>query len=134
MEKRNKKLFKNTVLLQNMPSFPDTRKVFWKFDHICTERWWKNEKVFPYGAKHFQVSEKRGTKNIKEILAPSTVNLNDGENVNNETTEQDCACHPSNKPCVYCQLLSKTEADHFRSVQTGQSFKITQSPTASQMI
>ena len=42
------------------------------------------KKVFPYGAKHFQVSEKRGTKNIKEILAPSTVNLNDCEYVDND--------------------------------------------------
>ena len=59
-------------------------------------------------------------------MAPSTVNLNDGENVNNETTEQDLGCHPCNKLCVYCQLLSKTEADHFKSVQTVQSFKIRQ--------
>ena len=85
------------------------------------------KKVFPYGVMHFQISEKRGTKNIKEILAPSTVNLNDCEYVDNETAEQDLGCHPCNKPCVYCQLLSKTEANHFKSVQTGQSFKIRQS-------
>ena len=85
------------------------------------------KKVFPCGVKHFQVSEKRGTKNIKEILAPSTVNLNDCEYVDNETAEQEIGCHPCNKPCVYCQLLSKTEANHFKSVQTGQSFKIRQS-------
>ena len=87
----------------------------------------KMKNVFPYGAKHLQVSEKKKDQNIKEILAPSTVNLNDGENVNNETTEWDFGCNPCNKRCVYCQLLSKTEADHFKSVQTGQSFKIRQS-------
>ena len=108
------------------PSFPDIRKALRKFDHLLKDDE-KMKKVFPYGAKHFQVSEKRGTKNIKDILAPSTVNLNDGENVNNETTEQDLGCHPCNKPCVCCQLLSKTEVDHFKSVQTGQSFKIRQS-------
>ena len=38
-------------------------------------------KVFPKGAKHFQVSEKRGSKNIKELLAPSSVILSSEEHL-----------------------------------------------------
>ena len=126
-EKKQQKTFqKYRFVTEYEPSFPDIRKAFRKFDHILKNDE-KMKKVFPYGAKHFQVFEKRGTKNIKEILAPSTVNLNDCEYVDNETAEQDLGCHPCNKPCVYCQLLSKTEANHFKSVQTGQSFKIRQS-------
>ena len=125
-KKQQKTFQKYRFVTEYEPSFPDIRKAFWKFDHILKNDE-KMKKVFPYGVKHFQISEKRGTKNIKEILAPSTVNLNDCEYVDNETAEQDLGCHPCNKPCVYCQLLSKTEANHFKSVQTGQSFKIRQS-------
>ena len=84
MEKRNnKKTFqKYRFVTEYEPSFPDIRKAFRKFDHMLKNDE-KMKKVFPYDAKHFQVSEKRGTKNIKEILAPSTVNLNDCENVDN---------------------------------------------------
>ena len=120
-EKKQQKTFqKYRFVTEYEPSFPDIRKAFRKFDHILKNDE-KMKNVFPYGAKHFQVSEKRGTKNIKEILAPSTVNLNDCDYVDNETAEQDLGCHPCNKPCVYCQLLSKTEANHFKSVQTGHS-------------
>ena len=127
-KKQQRAFQKYRFVTEYEPSFPDIRKAFRKFDHIL-EHDEKIKKVFPYGAKHFQVSAKRGTKNIKEILAPSTVNLNDGKNVNNEKTEQDLGCHPCNIYiiawlCVYCQLLSKTEADYFKSVQTGMNFNV----------
>ena len=57
------------------------------------------KEVFPYGVKHFQVSEKRSSKNIEEILTPSTVALSRPLTMN---TNEALGCHPCNKPCVYC--------------------------------
>ena len=31
------------------------------------------QEVFPKGIKHFQISERRGAKNIKELLAPPNI-------------------------------------------------------------
>ena len=67
----------------------------------------------------FKYLKKRDQKHQKNLGPFNSKLLNDDENVDNEKTEQDLGCHPCNKPCVYCQLLSKTEADHFKSVQTG---------------
>ena len=49
-------------------------------------------KVFPNGAKDFQVSERREAKNIKEILAKSKVRMlaNDEDD-------------PGSRPCVACE-------------------------------
>ena len=68
-KKQQKTFQKYCFVTEYEPSFPDIRKAFRKFDHILKNDE-KMKKVFPYGAKYFQVSEKRGTKNIKEILAP----------------------------------------------------------------
>ena len=65
------KIFSNT---EHEPSFPDIRKAFQKFDQILKD-YEKMKNVFPYGAKHFQVSEKRGTKYIKEISPPPNSKL-----------------------------------------------------------
>ena len=83
--------------------------------------------VFPYGVKHFQVSEKRSSENIKEILAPSILALSRPLTMNTNDNTEALGSHPCNKPCVYCNLLSKTETDHFMSISTGQSYKIRQS-------
>ena len=85
------------------------------------------KELFPYGVKHFQVSKKRSSKNIKEILAPSTVALSRPLTMNTNDNNETLGSHPCNTPCVYCKLLSKTETDHFTSVSTGQSYKIRQS-------
>ena len=125
-KKRKRSINEYRFVMDYERSFPDIRKAFKKFGHLL-ENDKEMKQVFPYGVKHFQVSEKRSSKNIKEILAPSigstietlTMNTND----NNETLGN----HPCNTPCVYCKLLSKTETDHFMSVSTGQSCKIRQS-------
>ena len=83
--------------------------------------------MFPYGVKHFQVSEKRSSENIKEILAPSIVALSRPLTVNTNDNTVALGSHPCNKPCVYCKLLSETETDHFTSISTGQLYKIRQS-------
>ena len=51
------------------PSFPDIRKEFRKFDHILKNDE-KMKKVFPYGVKHFQVSEKEGPKTSRKSWPP----------------------------------------------------------------
>ena len=43
---------------------------FRKFKHIIEDDEELKE-IFSKGVSHFQVSEKRGSKNIKELLAPS---------------------------------------------------------------
>ena len=107
-------------------SFPDIKKAFKTFGHIL-ENDEEMKEVFPYGVKHFQVSKKRSSKNIKEILAPSTVALSRPLTMNTNDDTESPGSHPCNKPCVYCKLLSKTETGHFTSVSTGQSYKIRQS-------
>ena len=52
------------------PTFPDVGVAFRKFRSII-EDGDELKKVFPKGIKHFQVSERKGTKNLKEILALS---------------------------------------------------------------
>ena len=108
------------------PSFPDIRKAFKKLGHIL-ENDEEMKEVFPYGVKHSQVSEKRSSKNMKEILASSTVALSRPLTMNTNDNTEALGSHPCNKPCVYCKLLSKTETNQFASVSTGQSYKVRQS-------
>ena len=54
------------------PTFPDIKKAFRKFRHIIKDDE-ELKDVFSKGGEHFRLSERRGSKNIKEILAPSAV-------------------------------------------------------------
>ena len=56
------------------PSFTNIRKVLFKHQHILMNSHIL-KKVFPRGAKDFQIVEKRGGPNIKEYLAPSKVKI-----------------------------------------------------------
>ena len=103
------------------PTFPDIRKGIRKFQPIKEDE--VLSKVFPKGAKHFQVLEKRGY-NIKELLAPSSVILPSEEHL--EKDQQRKGSYPCNKPCAHCTLLRKSQAIHFKSGSNGQSFKIRQ--------
>ena len=125
-KKRKRSINKFRFVADYEPSFPDKRKAFRKFGHILENNEGMKQ-VFPYGVKHFQVSEKRSSKNIKEILAPSTVSLSRPLTMNTNDNNETLGNHPCNTPCVHCKLLSKTETDHFKSVPTGQSYKIRQS-------
>ena len=71
-KKGKQNIDKYRVVTDYEPSFPNIRKAFKKFGDIL-ENDKEMKEVFLYGFKHFQVSEKRSSKNIKEILAPSTV-------------------------------------------------------------
>ena len=82
--------------------------------------------AFPHGINHFQVMQERGCKNMKEILAPSTVKISHEQPNNSTTVEPNNGSHPCGKPCVYCYVLGKSEIDTFKSTSNGQSFKIRQ--------
>ena len=78
--------------------------------------------VFPNGARDFQVSERREAKNIKELLATSTIST-----VVNE--KENSGSGPCNKNCAYCDHLRRTEADTLKSMKTGSVYKIRQNIT-----
>ena len=63
------------------PAFPDIKKVLLSHQNIIYEDEELRE-VFPNGASDFQVSERRDAKNIKELLATSTIStvVNEEEN------------------------------------------------------
>ena len=76
------------------------------------------KEVFPKDVKHFQLSERRGIKNIKEILAPSTVKFKQSyENINRQQNvdEDPKGCFPCDKPSVYYDLLRKSQGSRFQS-------------------
>ena len=47
------------------PTFPDIKKAFRQFPYII-EDIEELKEVFPKGVKHFRLSERRGSKNIKD--------------------------------------------------------------------
>ena len=89
---------------------------FKNFKHIIEDDE-ELKKIFPHGIKHFQVSEKRGSKNIKEILVPSNTCFSNEDQPQNENEHVDeiNGSHPCNKPCVYCNILRKAESNQFKS-------------------
>jgi len=100
------------------PSFTNIREVLKQHEGIL-----KNDnflaKVFPNGAKDFQVTERRGAYNIKELLAPSKMNIN-------LNIEENCGSKPCGKDCAYCPILNRSRSAIFTSVKTGKSFKVRQ--------
>ena len=75
---------------------------------------------------HFQVTQKWGCKNMKEILVPSTVKISHEQPNNSTTVETNNGSHSCGKPCVYCYVLGKSETDTFKSASNSQFFKIRQ--------
>ena len=105
------------------PSFSDIG--FRKFKRILEDDEELMEE-FPHGVKHFQVTQKRGCENMKEILVPSTVKLSHEQPNNSTTIETNNGSHPCGKACLYCYVLGKSDTDTFKSTSNGQSFKIRQ--------
>ena len=83
------------------PTFPDIKTGLKKFKHIIDDDE-ELRKIFPHGIKHFQVLEKRGSKNIKEILTPSnTCFSNEDQPQNaNEHVDEIYGSLPCNRRCV----------------------------------
>ena len=84
--------------------------------------------------KHFHMEtfpgfEKEGLKKyFKEILAPSNTCFSNEDQLQNENEHIDeiNGSHPCNKPCVYCNILRKTESNQFKSNSNCQIFNIRQ--------
>ena len=75
------------------------------------------------------MSERHGAKNIKELLAPSTMKFkeeNNTEQTNENFVEVSQGSYPCGKQCTYCQLLSKSQGQTFQSNSKKKIFKIRQ--------
>jgi hypothetical protein len=109
---------KHRFITNYEPVFTNIKKVLFKHQHILMSSHIL-KKVFPRGAKDFQIVEKRGAPNIKEYLASSRVNISIHE-------EENAGSYPCNKNCIYCPLLRNTQGKEFKSLKTGKSYKIRQ--------
>ena len=103
------------------PAFPDIKKILLRHQHIILDDD-ELKKVFPNGAKDFQVSERREAKNIKELFAESKI-------ATLEVEDQNGGSQPCNKNCAYCEILRKTTSHEFKSSRTGYRYKIRQNIT-----
>ena len=84
------------------PIFPDIQKAFPKFRYIFEEDE-ELQEIFPKGIAHLQMSERRGVKNIKKLIAPSTVKFkeeNDAEQTNENSEEVLKGSYPCGKQCI----------------------------------
>ena len=122
-ENIDKKIIKFALSNKRKNILQNKRKSLQKLERVIKEDAVLS-KVFPMGEKHFQVSEKRGSKNIKELLGPFSVILSSEEHL--EKDQQRKGTYPCNKTFAYCTLLRKSQATHFKSRIRCQSFKIRQ--------
>ena len=133
----HREIKKYRMVIDYEPTFPDIRVAFRKFKSRLEEDEELKE-IFPKGIKHLQVSERRGAKNMKEILAPSVSAVNsadtaEGEHIEPSITrnatsmvENDNGYYPCGKNCAYCTLVGKSKGNTFKSVSNGKRFKIRQ--------
>ena len=70
--KKQRKVEKYRMVTNYEPTFPDIRKAFSKVRNIFEEDE-ELQEIFLKGIVHLQVSERRGAKNIEELIVPSTV-------------------------------------------------------------
>ena len=96
--KRKSPMKKYRFVTNFEPTFPDIKTGLKKFKHIIEDNE-ELKKIFPHGIKHFQISEKRGSKNIKEILAPYNACFSNEDQPQNEKEHIDeiNGSHPCNK-------------------------------------
>ena len=125
--KQQNEITKCRMVTDYEPTFLDIRKAFRKFKHIIEDDEELKE-IFPKGVSHFQVSKRRGSKNIKELLTPSMTRFreidedNDMENGDDQNMEE--GCYPCGKLCAYCHLLEKSQGKTFKSKSNKKVFKI----------
>ena len=63
-KKQRNEITKYRMVTDYEPTFPDIRKAFRKFKHIIEDDE-EFKEIFPKGVSHFQVSERRGSKILK---------------------------------------------------------------------
>ena len=78
-------------------------------------------KMFPKGADSVQVCHRRGGWNIKEILAPSSINMQREERNKRVGRSEKC-----NKNCRSCSHLAETSSQRFTSTLTKRHYTIRQ--------
>ena len=89
IKKKRKSPMKKYRFVTNFePTLPDIKTGLKKFKHIIEDDE-ELKKIFRHGIKHFQVSEKRGSENIKEILAPSNTCFSNEDRPQNENEHVD---------------------------------------------
>ena len=118
-ERQEKSIAKKSFFVTEYePSFPNIHAVWRKHDHLL-----KNDeelrRIFPNGSKDFQVTYKRGAKNIKEWLASPLLNTMEG------TDDRKFSCEKCPKNCVDCTYLEK-KGEYFYSTSLKRRFKIRQ--------
>ena len=82
----HREIKKYRLVIDYEPTFPDIRVAFWKFKSRLEDDEELKE-IFPKGIKHLQVSERRGARNMKEILAPSVSAVNSADTEEREHIE-----------------------------------------------
>ena len=126
--KKQRKVEKYRMVTNYEPTFPDIRKAFSKCRDIFEEDE-ELQEIFPKGIVHLKVSVRRGAKNVKELIAPSTVEFkeeNDAEQTNENSEEVSKGSYPCGKQCAYWQLLSRSQGQTFQSNSNKKVFKIRQ--------
>ena len=96
---RNNMSNKTFFVTEFEPSLPDIQAVWRKNEHLI-----KNDatlsRIFPRGCKDFQVTYKRGGKNIKEWIASPTVN-----SFSNRDEPEVPVCDACENDCIDCSYL-----------------------------
>jgi predicted GIY-YIG superfamily endonuclease len=121
-QRKSQQFRKHRFITNYEPAFTDIKRVLLKHQHILKKSQILR-KVFPRGARDFQVPMRREAKNLKELLAPSKVNLiNNGE-------EENPGSRPCGKGCTTCEVLQATESTTFKSTSTKLTYRIRQQIT-----
>ena len=108
-KKRKDSIRKYRFVTDHEPAFPDIHKIMkTNQDTITNDK--KLCKIFPNGTRDFQVSFRRGSPNIKEILAPSKITLRSDENQDELVGSFAC-----DKNCRYCEPMRETQGNKFKS-------------------
>ena len=106
-KERSKQIRKYRMVVDYEPTFSDIHTAFRKFRSIMEEDE-ELKVIFPKGIKHLQVSERRSTKNIKEILELSTFAFHPPQTETSENNFEmskdlnENSCFPYGKGCVLC--------------------------------
>ena len=116
---RKKTVKKYRFVTSYEPAFPEIRKTLEKYKLVIKQDP-ELQLIFPKDVLHFQVTQRREAKNLKEILAPSKVNLH-------HNTEENGGSKSCGKQCAYCRDLNRSASTEFSSIQTGKHYKVRQS-------
>ena len=119
-KKRKKNLGSVKFITDFTPTFPNIKKRIKELEPTIQSDPLL-QKMFPNGANSIQIIHKRGGKNIKELLAPSSINVN-----RIERNLQSGSSGPCDGNCRHCDHLRETACTSFTSNVTGRRYQIRQ--------